>query len=58
MQFGKMLYLDDFRYLGVDEVTDYEFREAGVQNRNRNRQKPPKGPKDLTDKPGGGRKLE
>ena len=49
MQFGKMLYLDEFRYSGVYEVTDYESREIRVQIRIRNHQESPKRPKDLVD---------
>ena len=50
MQFGKMLCLDEFRYSGAYEVTDYEPRELGVQIRIRNRRKPPKKPKNLAEK--------
>ena len=52
MRFGEMLYLDEFRYSGVYDITDYESREVGVQIRIRNRQKPTKRPKDLADKSG------
>ena len=37
-----MIYLDEFQYSGVDEVTNYESRKVGVQIRIRNRQKTPK----------------
>ena len=50
MQFGEMLYLDEFRYSGVHEVADYESREVEVQIRIFNRYKLPKGPKELADK--------
>ena len=36
---------------GAYYVTDYESSEVGIQIQIRNRQKPPKGPKDLADKP-------
>ena len=47
MQFGKMLYLDEFRYLGAYEVIDYESRKVGIQIRNR--QNPPERAKRLVD---------
>ena len=43
MQFGKMLYLDEFRYLRVYKINDYVSREVGAQILIRNRPKPPKG---------------
>ena len=46
------LYLDEFRYSGFDEVTDYKSKEGRIQIRIRNRQKPPTGlkTKGLADK--------
>ena len=44
------LYLDEFRYSGIYEVTYYESKEVGVKIWIRNRQNSPKGPRGLAEK--------